>query len=154
MTTMLGNTVATPWGRTSVWMRPTPPNPVYSVNPWALLEQTDAAPPPKPKWSFDNSPMEYNPPPYGMMGRVPIMVTSDLMKFVIGREGSVFKAITYQVRDAKYIWYHKDQGVIEIWATNSKAMKDMEQRLVEKMLQIQEQYMKQTIVGEWSSVTE
>jgi len=83
-----------------------------------------------------------------------LMVTPDLMKFVIGREGSVFKAITRQVNGAQYVWYHKGLDVIEIWALNSSALKNIENRLVNKMLLIQEEHMEQKIEGDWASVTE
>lgn len=151
MATMMGETVMTPWGKTSVWMRPKPVDPVYAVNPWAVLDQEK---PSAPKWRCDATPTKYNPPPCGMSDTVPIMVTPDLMKFVIGKEGSVFKAITHQVKGAQYIWYHKDLKVIELWAMNSQALKTMLDRLVYKMLLIQEEHMKQTIEGEWASVSE
>lgn len=154
MATMFGDTVMTPWGKTSVWMRPKPVNPVYAVNPWALLEEQEPVVPEKPQWRCDAKPFEYNPPPCGMMATVPLMVTPDLMKFVIGREGSVFKAITHQVKGAQYIWYHKGLDVIEIWALNSKALNNIENRLVNKMLLIQQEHMKQTVECDWASVTE
>lgn len=61
-------------------------------------------------------PLVYSPP-IGVPGvlciKVPV-TTPDRMRIVIGRDGKVFKSITYESR-AHYIWYDHEAGCIEVW---------------------------------------
>ena len=40
---------------------------------------------------------------------------------IMGKEGKVFKAITSRSR-CKYIWYNKENGVVEIWGPHENIM--------------------------------
>ena len=63
---------------------------------------------------------------------VPISIPVDWMKYVIGKAGYYFNAITYQ-SGCSYIWFHKDQGVIEVWGYTQNSVDDAERRLIERM---------------------
>ena len=40
---------------------------------------------------------------------------------IMGKDGKVFKAITNKSR-CKYIWYNKEDGIIEIWGPHNNLM--------------------------------
>lgn len=138
----------TPWGRTSAWMQPPKPSLYTTTNPWAALSTENG----ESTWRCDATPTEYNPPPYGHMLKIPCMVYPELMGYVIGKNGVVFKAITHQVSGGMYIWYHKDQGMIEIWGDNKHALEGMKERVTDHMLRIQYERMPLQVSGDWASV--
>ena len=73
------------------------------------------------KWSVDDTPGVYNPPNEGHYSILPITVSDpDLMRYVIGKDGCVFKAITERLRGCRYIWYHADREHIEFWTTSNQ----------------------------------
>lgn len=153
VTTNAAPYINTPWGKTTAWMCPREPHPVYSqVNPWALISDKPLLP--KPVWRSDATPNEYNPPPYGKTVSVPILVSPNLMGYVVGSNGSVFKAITHQVRGATYIWYHQHKQMIELWASTDSALEKMQKRVVDHMLKIQQQKMKTNVDDAWANITE
>ena len=94
-------------------------------------------------WDPLSTPNEFNPPPEecSMKWSFPINVRPDQMKFVIGRNGSVFKSITENVRGGLYIWFNKDagkHGKIEIWGTHIHALKKMRYKVKQRMVLIQQ----------------
>lgn len=63
---------------------------------------------------------------------VKITIPADWMKYVIGNAGFYFNAITHQSK-CSYIWFHKDNGVIEVWGSTSEAVDNATQRLIKRM---------------------
>jgi hypothetical protein len=57
---------------------------------------------------------EYEPPINQWFACVHTDLDTVTMGRVIGRDGSVFNAICHQT-GADYIWYQRDQSLIEIW---------------------------------------
>jgi hypothetical protein len=88
-------------------------------------------------WTSTDSPNTYNPPPNSTSVEVPIMVPHDQMKFVIGSNGKVFKAITARVKGTDYIWYDSSRKIVEVWGSNKGAINRAVRLLNERMLQIQ-----------------
>jgi hypothetical protein len=78
-------------------------------------------------WNPKLTPNIYNPPPFGIKKEVPIFVKKKLIKYVIGKNGSCFNAITNQVNDLYYVWYNEDY--IEVWGTTLQSLKEAERRL-------------------------
>lgn len=124
--------VDTPWGSTGVWMVERSPHHVYDmVNPWKRSE-------PLMHWDASSSPNERNPPPkeISTYWSFPIRVRPEQMKYVIGKNGSVFKSITDIVSGGLYIWFDKDKGKegrIEIWGTDKAALLQMKHKLLKHM---------------------
>lgn len=67
-----------------------------------------------PFWSPQMTPGSFNPPPGAAFTEVPYALPPESMKKVIGKEGSVFKAITHQTR-VYYIWKLEERNTIGIW---------------------------------------
>jgi polyribonucleotide nucleotidyltransferase len=59
-------------------------------------------------------------------------IPGDWMKYVIGNNGHYFNAITYQSK-CSYIWFHKDNAMIEIWGSTEDAIADAERRIKDRM---------------------
>ena len=64
--------------------------------------------------------------------RVQISIPVDWMKYVIGKAGYYFNAITYQ-SGCSYIWFHKEEGYIEVWGSTQDSLDDAEERLIKRM---------------------
>ena len=64
-----------------------------------------------------------------------VTIPADWMKYVIGSKGYYFKVITYQ-SGCSYIWFHKNENKIELWANNMNSLYDAEKRLLERMANI------------------
>ena len=66
-------------------------------------------------WCARMTPKIYNPPTYGVCKKI---VLDDVthIGLIIGKNGSVFNAITHQTPGVEYIWYDKDTKSIEVWA--------------------------------------
>lgn len=66
-------------------------------------------------WSARMMPKVYNPPTHGICKKI---VLDDVthIGLIIGKNGSVFNAITHQTPGVEYIWYDKDTKSIEVWA--------------------------------------
>ena len=77
--------------------------------------------------------MSFNGPKYCRF--LDSTIPADWMKFVIGNNGYYFKAITHQ-SGCSYIWFHKDQNKVELWANNMESLYDAERRLRERMAHI------------------
>lgn len=84
-----------------------------------------------PMWSNKNLPGYYNPPANTFFTQVPITVEPELMGFVMGKQGAVFKAITHQCR-LHYIWFAKERGMVEIWGPEW-GLQEAVKRLTERM---------------------
>jgi hypothetical protein len=67
-----------------------------------------------PFWSPHLTPGVFNPPPGAAYVEVPYSLPPESMKKVIGKEGSVFKAITHQTR-VYYIWKVEERDAVGIW---------------------------------------
>jgi hypothetical protein len=52
---------------------------------------------------------------------IKVDLSTDWMRFVIGKNGSVFKAITER-SGAEYIWYKKETNTIELWGTRASLL--------------------------------
>jgi len=63
--------------------------------------------------------------------RVNVTISPTLMKFVIGKQGYYFNAIT-KASGTNYIWYKKEENIIEVWGPPHK-LADAERRLTERM---------------------
>ena len=63
--------------------------------------------------------------------KVPLTISPTLMKMVIGKDGYYFNAIT-KASNTEYIWYKKDENVVEIWGTPSN-LEDAKKRLMDRM---------------------
>lgn len=72
-------------------------------------------------WSNRMTPTIYNPPNYGYCKTLYIQNSSKI-GHVIGKKGSVFKAITHQTPGINYIWYNKNSKHIEIWGNDSSSI--------------------------------
>lgn len=67
------------------------------------------------KWNY--TPGIYNPPPVKHVVFVQVnMVNNDWMRYVIGKSGRVFKAMTKRFKHVKYIWYIENNPMVEIWS--------------------------------------
>ena len=69
------------------------------------------------------TPTIYNPPNHGYCKTLYIQNSSKI-GHIIGKKGSVFKAITHQTHGINYIWYNKSSKHIEIWGNNSSNIDD------------------------------
>lgn len=89
-------------------------------------------------WSNKSAPKRYNPPPksYATVVRIPIIVPHELMKYVIGSEGGVFKAITHKCEHVDYIWYDARKRVVELWAPCEGSFQDAIDLVNDRMLTI------------------
>lgn len=65
-------------------------------------------------WSATMMPKIYNPPADGICRSVCLDDASHI-GLVIGKNGSVFNAITHQTPGVMYIWYNKNTRSIEVW---------------------------------------
>jgi hypothetical protein len=92
-------------------------------------------------WECYENPSKYIPPPFCKSINVPIILPHNLMGYVIGRNGSVFKAITYQVDGLSYIWYDKEKRVIEIWGKTQTSRNKGAELINEHMLKIHQDKM-------------
>jgi hypothetical protein len=80
-----------------------------------------------------HSMMGFNEPKYCRF--LDSTIPADWMKFVIGNNGYYFKAITHQ-SGCSYLWFHKDQNKVELWANNMQSLYDAERRLLQRMAHI------------------
>lgn len=89
-------------------------------------------------WSNKGAPKCYNPPPKSSatVVRIPIIVPHELMKYVIGSEGGVFKAITHKCENVHYIWYDAHKRVVELWAPREGGFQDAIDLVNDRMLTI------------------
>lgn len=67
--------------------------------------------------------------------KVNVTISPSLMKFVIGKQGYYFNAIT-KASGTNYIWYKKEENVIEVWGPPQNLW-DAEKRLKERMNDIE-----------------
>jgi hypothetical protein len=109
-----------------------------------------------PFWSQHSKPGEYNPPPYGWYQIIPVSVTPEQMKKVIGKDGICFKAITHQVPGILYIWHNRSNNTIEIYGLNPNGIIEAINRLNTRMYDIymDDLYLSTKITGKWADVEE
>ena len=82
------------------------------------------------------TPGTYNPP-NTHYSQVSCYVEKEDIKSLIGKNGSVFNAIT-KASHVDYIWYDNNRNVIEIWGPEHN-LKNAKFRLIERMNKIQDQ---------------
>ena len=66
--------------------------------------------------------------------KVNVTISPTLMKFVIGKNGYYFNAIT-KASGTNYIWYKREEGIIEIWGPPHKLV-NAKDRLEKRMKEI------------------
>lgn len=78
----------------------------------SFLEHMDSS---STRWNY--IPGVYNPPPVKHVVFVQVnMANNDWMRYVIGKNGRVFKAMTKRFKHVRYIWYMEDNPMVEIWS--------------------------------------
>lgn len=98
-------------------------------------------PPPRPPPGPPPSGI-YNPPILGnRCKKISLTILPKNIGAVIGKQGYYFNAIT-KASNASYIWYNKEEEVIEVWGKNDYIIKDAEQRLVERMDSVEWMFIK------------
>lgn len=90
-------------------------------------------------WDSKNSPNKYNPPPFGDHKTINVMIDKDLMKYVIGKNGICFKAITHQVNGVLYIWYNSENMTIEVWGMYDECIDEAIDRINKRIKLIAKQ---------------
>ena len=110
-------------------------------------------------WSNKQTPKCYNPPPKSRatVVLIPIIVPHELMKYVIGREGNVLKAITHKCEDVEYIWYDNLRHSIEIWVRYGGTSEDAVDLVNDRMLTIfYDKFVESSFdnIGSWGDVEE
>jgi hypothetical protein len=93
--------------------------------------------------SLFNTPKVYNPPTNTDFAYIPMPFAHGTLgaRLVIGKNGSVFKAITTQ-SFVDYIWFNTERGVIEIWGAANN-IENAVQRLQAHIERIQKQLSQQ-----------
>lgn len=92
----------------------------------------------KTSWSNRSMPKIYNPPPRGYM-RVVDLDSTDQIAMVIGKNGTVFNAITHQTPDLTYIWYDRLYKRIEIWGDTHVSVSQGYQKVMDRVHMIRSQ---------------
>lgn len=85
----------------------------------------------------EQTPGVYNPPINTYYSELPVTLNKESMRFVIGKDGIAFKAITHQA-GVLYLWFNEQKSVIEVWGHYSK-LEDAKKRLTERMKLIESQ---------------
>lgn len=89
-------------------------------------------------WKY--APGVYNPPPANNVTFVQVnMANNDWMRYVIGKNGRVFKAMTKRFRDVRYIWYMEDNPMIEIWSDTRDSGIECATNIMDRMDMIEQQ---------------
>ena len=83
-------------------------------------------------WSNKMMPKIYNPPPHGYCKVMPIYDATNI-GLVIGKNGTIFNAITHQTPDVNYIWYNRNSKCIEVWGENSTGIEMACHKILERM---------------------
>ena len=83
-------------------------------------------------WSNKMMPKIYNPPPHGYCKTMPIHDATNI-GLVIGKNGTIFNAITHQTPDVNYIWYNRNSKCIEIWGENKTGIDSACNKILERM---------------------
>ena len=74
------------------------------------------------------------------------MLQVETMLSIMGKEGKVFKAITYE-SGCEYIWWNAKKNVIEIWSHEMPAVHDAHFRLMERITKFES---KQVLFGNFT----
>lgn len=95
---------------------------------------TVIVPPPPPPPPRKPAPVGYNPPKGTMYREFPLdpSIQCTTMFKVIGKDGSAFKAITYE-SGCVYIWWDSKKHVIELYAHSQRALDDAYKRLEDRI---------------------
>ena len=86
-------------------------------------------------WKNDLTPTVYNPPPYGFCKMVYIPEHVSIGK-LIGKNGSVFNAITRDTQGIIYMWFNNKNNTIEIWSTNLYGLEIASKKIFNRMYRL------------------
>jgi|TARA_B110000114_G_scaffold77939_1_gene82578 hypothetical protein len=88
-----------------------------------------------PNQYYGKNPGVYTPPLNCHYTQLPTVGVSDeIMKISIGKNGSVFKAITNQA-NVNYVWYNKESLFVEIWGPEQN-LPDATKRVFDRIQKI------------------
>jgi hypothetical protein len=87
---------------------------------------------PAESWTNDLTPKVYNPPPYGICKVIYIPSEVSIGK-MIGKNGSVFNAITNNTPGVMYMWFNNTNNSIEIWGSTLYGLEQASKKIVDRM---------------------
>jgi len=96
-----------------------------------------------PHWTAEGTPGVYNPPmTMGCHFSVLPVTLSDatFMPNVIGENGRVFKAINKRFNGCLYIWFDKEENVVEFFTNSNQTAVRVRNALLERMAYVEETF--------------
>ena len=90
---------------------------------------------PAESWKHDLTPTVYIPPPFGLCKVIYIPKDVHVGK-MIGKNGSVFNAITKHTPGIMYMWFNNTNNSIEIWGSTLHGLELASKKLVDRMSRI------------------